>query len=327
MQARSLEPAESADAASGTLISLDGAAWALAAFLHLVRSGALTESGLSLSSPQDAAAARTLQAVGLVVDDMGVLRPATGLADLRSAGMLDTVQEATMSSLRQLATVVGILPAEGTEGWATSDDATLLAQGRSSALGGRMLAAFGVPGLDGLAARFSGGGDFLDVGVGVGELAAAFCEALPASRVVGIDVLPRALALARRTIDDRGLQDRIEVRLQAVQDLEDVERFDLAWLPAPFIPADIFDAALARVRQALRPGGWLALGAGRFDGEPLAVAVTRWKTLRAGGTPIAADEARAALESAHFVEFLVLPTPPGAPALYAARRAPASPPD
>lgn len=314
------EPAETTETAVGTLTGLDDAAWALASFIHLLRSGALTEAGLSLSSLEDFAAARVLEAVGLMVEDGGDLQLSAGLADLCSTGMLESGREAAVSSLRQLAAAVGILRAESTDGWAAADDATLLAQGRSSALGGRMLASYGVPSLDGLAARFANGGDFLDVGVGVGELAAAFCETLPASRVVGIDVLPRALRLAERTIQDRGLQDRVDVRLQAVQELEDLERFDLAWIPAPFIPESVFSAGVARVRDALRPGGWVAVGAGRFDGDDLAVAVTRWKTLRAGGTPLSANDARIALEAAKLIEFSVLATPPGAPMLYAARR-------
>jgi SAM-dependent methyltransferase len=288
--------------------------------MFLLRSGALTEAGLLLSSPEDVAAARTLEAVGLVVEDDHGSRLATGLADLCGGGMLDTVREATMSSLRQLATVVGILPVEDSDGWAAVDDATLLAQGRSSALGGRMIASFVVPSLDGLASTSSGGGEFLDVGVGVGELAAAFCEILPAWRVVGIDVLPRALDLARRTIADRGLEGRIEVRLEPVEALGDIDRFDLAWIPAPFIPHEAFDAGVSRVRNALRPGGWLIVGAGRFDGDALAVAVTRWKTLRAGGTPLSSDDARTALNAAGLGEFREIATPPGAPALYAARR-------
>jgi SAM-dependent methyltransferase len=319
------QPVQSEYDDARTLTGLEDGAWAVAGFIHLVRSGALTDAGLSLSSAEDVAAARTLAAVGLVVEDGDRLRLATGLADLCSAGMLDTVREATMSSLRQLATVVGILPAEDTAGWAVVDDATLLAQGRSSAFGGRMLASLGVPSLDGLAERFSNGGDFLDVGVGVAELAAAFCDTLPTSRVVGIDVLPRALDLARRTIANAGISDRIELRLQAVQELEDVERFDLAWMPAPFIPEDVFRGGVARVRDALRLGGWLVVGAGRFDGDPLAVAVTRWKTLRARGTPLSADDARIALDAAGLVDFRVLPTPPAGPALYAGRRAQASP--
>ena len=60
---------------------------------------------------------------------------------------------------------------------------------------------------------------------------------------------------------------------------------------------------------------------GRFDGDALAVAVTRWKTLRSGGTPLTPDEARASCDAVGFVEIRELPAPPpGAPALYAARK-------
>jgi SAM-dependent methyltransferase len=314
------QPVADADAAAGVLGHLDDGAWALAALLHLLRSGALSASGWSAGSPEDQAAARALAAIGLMVEDAGGWQPAAGLANLLSDGTMETRREGAMSSLRQLAAAVGIVAAADGSSWGGQDDATLLAQGRASALGGRMLASFVVPALAGLGERFAGGGDFLDVGVGVGELAAAFCESLPGARVVGIDVLPRALDLARRTIEDRGLRNQLELRLQPVQELDDIERFDLAWLPAPFIPEAVFAVGADRVHAALRPGGWLIVGAGRFDGDQLAVAVTRWKTVRAGGTAISADEARTALETAGFAEFIALPTPPGAPALYAARR-------
>ncbi|MEP6660263.1 MAG: class I SAM-dependent methyltransferase [Acidimicrobiales bacterium] len=225
-----------------------------------------------------------------------------------------------VSSLRQMAMAVGILGGGAGEGWSAQDDATLLAQGRSSALGGTMLAAYAVPSLDGLSERFAEGGEFLDVGVGVGELAAAFSEAIATAHVVGLDVLPRAIELARQTIASKGLQERVELRLQPVQELDDVGRFDLAWLPAPFIPQAVFAAGIARICQALKSGGWLVVGAGRFDGDALAVAVTNWKTLRVGGTPLTASDASDVLRGAGLADFRALPTPPGAPALYAARK-------
>ncbi|MDQ3106895.1 MAG: class I SAM-dependent methyltransferase [Actinomycetota bacterium] len=154
--------------------------------------------------------------------------------------------------------------------WAEQSDQTLRAQGRASSFGGTMLARFAVPTLTGLAERFDGGGWFLDVGVGVGELTAAFCDALPDARVVGLDVLPRVLGLAAETLADRDLTERVELREQGVQDLADDNRFDLAWLPAPFIPEPIFPSALARIHAALRIGGWIVVGAGRFDGDELA---------------------------------------------------------
>jgi SAM-dependent methyltransferase len=312
------EPVADASAAAQVLSRLEEAAWVLAGFEHLVSSGALSEDGLTLRTSEDEAAARLLAAIGLVIEDDHP-EMASGLTELLSDGSLDTRRQAMISTLRQIATATGILDAHGAAGWAAQDDATLLAQGRSSALGGRMLAMYAIPSLEGLSERFAAGGDFLDVGVGVAEMAAAFCEAMPSARVVGIDVLPRALDLARETIAARGLAERLQVRLVAVQELTDVAQFDLVWMPAPFLPQEVFADGLRRVREALRPGGWLVVGAGRFDGDALAVAVTRWKTLRSGGTPLDPDQARASLDGAGFVEITELPTPPGAPTLYAAR--------
>jgi hypothetical protein len=260
-----------------------------------------------------------LAAVGLV-EATGQLQLARGLAELISDGSLETRQQAIISTLGQIATAVGIVEADENAGWSAQDDATLLAQGRSSALAGTMLARYGIPSLAGLDDRFAVGGDFLDVGVGVAELAAAFCEAMPNARVVGLDVLPRAVALAHQTVAERGLEDRVEIRLLPVEDLADVSQFDLAWMPAPFLPESIFVAGLRRVFAALRLGGWLVVGAGRFDGDALAVAVTYWRTLRSGGTPLTSDQAPGILADAGFVEVMEIPTPPGAPALYAARK-------
>jgi SAM-dependent methyltransferase len=300
-----------ADTAADRLNDLVDAAWAAAAFAHLVRSGAMTTDGASPASAEDGIAMDALVAAGV---DVGQLAGDEAL----------TVRfEAVMASFRQLVLAIGITePATEGEGWAAQDDETLLAQGRSSAFGGTMLARFAVPSLVGLAERFASpeGGVFLDVGVGVGELSAAFCDGLPTARVVGLDVMPRVLELARRTVAERGLTDRVELRQLGVQDLDDVAAFDLAWLPAPFIPEPVFVPALTALHRALRPGGWLVVGAGRFDGPPLSVAVTRWRTLIGGGTPLPADAARAAMDAAGFTEFLAIPTPPGAPALYAGRR-------
>jgi len=320
MSADARSAAPTPEAAARTLSDVEDDMWAAAAFVHLVSSGALTATSLVPTTPDDHAAVPALIAIGLVEQGEDGARPTAGLSGLLSQTGAETVAQAVLSSFRQVASLVGITPPEEDAGWGAHDDETLLAQGRASAFGGVALATMFVPSFEGLEERFSVGGDFLDVGVGTAALAAAFCEHRPMARVVGLDVLPRALELAGNTIRSAGLEERIELRLQAVQELDDVERYDLAWLPAPFIPASVFEEALRRLHRALRPGGWLTVGAGRFDGEPLAVAVTKWKTLRAGGTPLPAVEAMTMLPAAGFVDAVQLPTPVGAPALFAARK-------
>ena len=106
----------------------------------------------------------------------------------------------------------------------------------------------------------------LDVGVGVAAMAVAYCEAFPGLQVVGLDVFPRALALARRTIDDAGMADRVELRRQDVANLEDEGVFCLAWLPAPFVPPAALDAdsRVSSVAWSLPAGSWSRTASSRL---------------------------------------------------------------
>jgi trans-aconitate methyltransferase len=161
----------------------------------------------------------------------------------------------------------------------------------------------------------------LDVGVGVGAMAVAYCEAFPGLRVVGVDTFPRALELARVTIDEAGMADRIEVRRQDVAALEERDVFCLGWLPAPFIPRAAIDAGLPRMVSALVPGGWLVVGHGKFGDRGLSNALTRLQTVAFGGTALNGDEAQDLLRGVGLQQVASLPTPEGAPGITVGRRA------
>ncbi len=301
------------------LTDADDQAWLIGAFVHLVNAGALDSTTVSVVSEEDRVAAEVLVSGGVLIAGADGFSVPPAMAVEGGSG-LATRAQGWVSSMRQLGAVIGIVGETDGEAWAAYDDDTLIAQGQASALGGTMLAMAVIPSLDGLEDRFSDGGAFLDVGVGIGAITAAFCAARPAATVMGIDVLPRALALAHQTIATAGCQDRVELRLQGVEELTDSQRFDLAWLPAPFIPSSIITTAFGRLHDALRPGGWLVVGAGRFEGTPLSVAVTKWKTYRAGGTPLPRQEANMLFDNAGYVDFQQLATPPGTPALFAGRK-------
>jgi SAM-dependent methyltransferase len=186
-----------------------------------------------------------------------------------------------------------------------------------------MVAAFAIPVLEGLADRFAAasGGSFLDVGVGVAELACAFCEAVPRARVVGLDPLPRAIELATRTVAAHGLADRIELRSQSVEELNDEAAFDLAWLPLPFIPPAAVARGLERIWRALKAGGWLIIPGSTL--EPSAGGdVQRWQVHLTGGTLLSDRERARVVEQAGFTSPQRLDAPPGAPAMLAVRRPP-----
>jgi SAM-dependent methyltransferase len=205
--------------------------------------------------------------------------------------------------------------------WADQPEEALLAQGRASGRGARAFTTLVLPRLPGLAASLATpGARMLDVGTGVGALAVAFAEVLPTVTVVGIDVLPRVLALAAGIVAGSPTSDRVVLREQDVATLDEREVYDLAWLPAPFLPPAAFRAGLDAVVRALKPGGWLMVGHGRSAGDPLADAITRLKTSVYGGTAL--DDAQAAqrLTGAGLVAVTSVPTPPGAPALTCGRK-------
>jgi SAM-dependent methyltransferase len=275
----------------------DQAAWTTAALVTVLR-----ESG---SPDLRTAAAEVLRA--LDVDD----REATTARD--RAG---TAAEAAAPVLQAAALLRG-----EADLWAGQSDQALLAQGRASAQGAPLMAKFVFPALPGLLEALGRpGARMLDVGTGVGALAVAYAEAFPALTVVGIDVLPRVLALARATVAGSRGGDRVVLRDQDVGALDEPDTYALAWLPAPFVPEAPLRAGIVRLRTALLPGGWLVMGHGKFGGDPLGDAVGRFKTVAYGGTALDNVQAGALLSEAGLEEVRNLPTPPGAPALTAGRR-------
>lgn len=143
-------------------------------------------------------------------------------------------------------------------------------------------------------------GTLLDIGTGVGWFAIEAARTWRALDVVGIDIWEPALALARNNCADSGSNGRIEFRHQNVQHLDDRNKFSLAWLPGPFIPHEIVEGALERVRDALVPGGWIVFGLYAPPPDPLGEALTKLRIVRGGGYPWATDEVKARLAGLGF---------------------------
>jgi 2-polyprenyl-3-methyl-5-hydroxy-6-metoxy-1,4-benzoquinol methylase len=206
--------------------------------------------------------------------------------------------------------------------WLTQTDEALLAQGHASGQGAVPMARFMLPMMGDLADRMAApGARFLDVGTGVGALAVAFAQIYPQLQVLGIDILDRALDLARQAIAASSLGARVTVRKQDVAEFTDDTEFDMAWLPAPFIHQPALSNGLLRVAAVLRPGGWLIVGHGKFGGTPVEDALTRLKTVAHGGTPL--DEAAAyhLLQEAGLTAVRTVPTPTGVPAVTIGQKA------
>jgi SAM-dependent methyltransferase len=186
-------------------------------------------------------------------------------------------------------------------GWADTDAVILQSQGQLS----RMI----VRGIEAIAAQrpelsemMQRPGLFLDVGTGVGWIAIEARRAWPRLRFIGIDPWEPALALARENLAKSGVEERIDLRLQRVEDLDDAGSFTLAWLPGPFIAAEIADHALERIHRALVPGGWLIFGLHGKAPGPAEEALARLRIARSGGYPWTQEEVEARLRALIFFE-------------------------
>jgi SAM-dependent methyltransferase len=206
-------------------------------------------------------------------------------------------------------------------GWTVTDVELLESLGRSSAAVAEELAAVAAAHEELADALRRPGAAFLDVGVGVGAIAIEMCRQWPELRAVGIDPFDTALALARRNVAQAELEPRIELRRQGVEELADVEAYDLAWLPGPFLSRRALDAGLGSVLRALRPGGYAVLGI-YYGRDPLDAALAHLRTARAGGAILGLDEAASLLAAAGFEHVETSPARGEEPAVNVAGRRP-----
>jgi SAM-dependent methyltransferase len=203
-------------------------------------------------------------------------------------------------------------------GWSYSDAEMLEAQGRASRLNIASISAFAAEHPK-LAEVLAKPGSLLDIGTGVGHLAIEAAKSWPKFRVVGIDIWDPALKLARTNVETSGAADRIELRKQDIEEFDDRNAFDLVWLPAPFLPRDVFAAAVKKVFAALRPGGWLVVGQYRIPQEPVSQALARLQIVRSGGYPWEPNELAALLSASGFEDVEVAPGPAGGTQVFGRR--------
>lgn len=221
-----------------------------------------------------------------VLDELGVREQLDTLADGERAVLLSFARSYLAQALEL------IDDPTRPSAWTHSDPVLLQAQGSASAVVATLLSELG---LTRPAMRI------LDVGTGVAGLATAFCRVVPDATVVGVDPWAPALELARRNVADAGLDSRVTLVETTIQDFEDEDGFDLAWLPSFFMPAAALDEAAERIHGLLRTGGRIVVGVTFADAsDPLGAATDDLMTVRSGGSVLDPSSAVALLERAGF---------------------------
>lgn len=208
------------------------------------------------------------------------------------AGVSDEDKRVVAASIRTyFIQAAELLDDPGREpGWVFEDPVVLESQGGGSVAVAKIIRQI-VPTLDGLSDQLEGdSGSMLDVGTGVARLAIEMATAYADLKVVGIDPWRPALELAEANIAEAGLDSRVELREQRVEDISDRDAFDMVWLAGPFLAPEVTQPALERSFRSLRSGGWLVLGAYAGPADPLADTLAALRTIRSGGRVLTADE-------------------------------------
>jgi SAM-dependent methyltransferase len=118
-----------------------------------------------------------------------------------------------------------------------------------------------LPRLPGLGQRLQDGGRLLDVGCGGGWAVVQIAEAFPAISCVGIDVEPHSVELAQQLIQQRGLTERCEARLQSMDQVDEPGAFDVvtSFLVVHEIAPTLKQPAFSAIARALKPGGYFLI--------------------------------------------------------------------
>lgn len=277
------------------------------------------------------AAALDAKASGTPLDPKIAERVQELLAAVGAGELLNDIgpQEAAIprSMIRAMYLLDGklLFPQTRTRGWSHAEPEILLSIGETARLHAQTVTRDIVPACVGLKERLAGPGSrLLDVGVGVAGSAIALAQMWPELQIVGIDPWQPSLRLARENVERAGLSERIELREQGVETLEDQNAYDYVYFANTFIPERLAVTGLQRTLAALRPGGWISVASTNEAAPAPLAALFRLRETFWGGTAWRTADAERVLRETGFAEVHSPPVPPLALATWTlARRAPA----
>lgn len=121
-----------------------------------------------------------------------------------------------------------------------------------------MITEWAIPALPEVQRRLEQGGTILDIGAGGGFAAMHYANRYPRSRVIGLEPDAASAELARRSVADAAVQDRVAILEADANALAQTETYDLVILNVALHetggPPE-YRNVLTRARRALRQGG------------------------------------------------------------------------
>lgn len=120
-------------------------------------------------------------------------------------------------------------------------------------------------------AKLEQGGKILDVGAGGGYHALHYAKRFPNAQVFGLEFDAPSLALARQTIVEAGLDERVEIRHGDANELDEENVYDLIAMNIALHetggPSE-YRNVLSRVRRALKPRGTVVVSELPYPDSP-----------------------------------------------------------
>jgi len=127
-----------------------------------------------------------------------------------------------------------------------------------------------LPALPEVAVPLASGGTVLDAGCGTGDLGIQVCSEFSAAHYLGVDLDSISIAEGRRIVAATGLEERVRLEAIAVEAVAPAS-VDAAtfFLSLHEFPLEARPSAVAAVRAALKPGGWLLVFDELYPATPL----------------------------------------------------------